>query len=263
MRTGNSILDKIVARKRGEIRRDPRYVRTLEKMIAERSTFRDFVRALKQPGTRIIAEVKKASPSEGPIREVDPVRQAKIYESAGAVAVSVLTEEGFFGGSLEDLGRVRSALNIPLLRKDFILEEIQILEAKAFGADAVLLIVRILEERKLATLVSLAEELKLTPLVEIFSREEAEVALGSGARVVGVNNRDLKSLRTDLSVSRDLAPVLKELGAELVVSESGIETREQVEELSRYGVDAFLVGTALMRSEDPARKLRELLGTGR
>ena len=263
MRTGANVLERIVAQKRREIRRDPRYLRLLERMIAEREIRADFKGALRKPGTRIIAEVKRASPSEGSIRDVDPVRQAKIYESAGAAAVSVLTDREFFGGSLEDLRRVRNALNVPLLRKDFILEEVQILEAKAFGADAVLLIVRILEEEKLRKLVSFAEELGLTPLVEVFCREEAELAVASGARVVGVNNRDLNTLRIDLSLTRELAPLLRELGAELVVSESGIETREQIEELSRYGVDAFLVGTALMKSEDPERKLRELLGIER
>ncbi len=254
------VLERILAQKRREIRKDPAYVKTLERTIARRSVYADFRKALSEPGTRIIAEVKRASPSEGHIRDVDPVHQARIYESAGAAAISVLTDREFFKGSLEDLARVRSSVGIPVLRKDFVIDEIQILEAKAYGADAVLLIVRILEGKRLAQLVSFAEDLGLSPLVEIFSTDEAPRAVDAGARIVGVNNRDLDTLRVDISVSRDLAPLLKDLGAELVVSESGIESRAQIEELTACGVDAFLVGTALMKSADPHRKLRELLG---
>jgi len=253
-------LNRITDQKRRELRKDRDYIRLLERMLSERSRGSDFEKALRKPGTRIIAEVKKASPSEGVIREVDPIVQAKVYEQAGAAAISVLTDRTFFRGSLDDLRGVRSAVGIPLLRKDFLIDEVQILEAAAFGADSVLLIVRILDERKLAELVSLAEELGLPPLVEVFSAEEAEKALKAGARIVGINNRDLNTFRINTSLTKRLAPLVKEMGAELVVAESGIESREQIEELSDCGVDAFLVGTALMRSEDPGRKLRELLG---
>ena len=176
------------------------------------------------------------------------------------MAVSVLTDREFFRGSLEDLKAVREAVELPLLRKDFILDEVQILEARAYGADTVLLIVRILDFRRLRDLINFSLELGMPPLVEIFSLEEAKIALEAGAQIIGINNRDLDTLRTDINLTRELAPKIKELGAEFVIAESGIETREQIEELMNCGVDAFLIGTSLMRSEDPYRKLKELLG---
>ncbi len=257
-----SFLEKVLEVKRREIKRDLEYVKKLEEMIKGRDRFYDFPSSLRDCRTKIIAEVKKASPSLGQIREVDPAEQAKLYELAGATAISVLTDREFFNGSLEDLKRVREVVSLPVLRKDFIIDRIQVLEAKAYGADTLLLIVRILSPKKLKELISFSRELGLEPLVEVFSLEEAEIALDTGVQILGINNRDLDTLKTDINLTRELAPKIKELGAKFVVAESGIETREQIEELMGYGVDAFLIGTSLMKSEDPYQKLRELLGFG-
>jgi len=253
-------LEKVLAVKKKEIRKDPKYISELERQISERKKHFDFLKSLRSCRTKIIAEVKKASPSAGRIREVDPAEQAKLYEKAGATAISVLTDREFFNGSLEDLKKVREAVDLPLLRKDFVIDEVQVLEAKAYGADTVLLIVRILSPEELKRLIKFSEDLGLPPLVEVFSLEEAKIALDAGAKVIGINSRDLDTLKVDLNLIKELAPKVKELGANFVIAESGIETREQVEELLGCGVDAFLVGTALMKSEDPYSKLKELLG---
>ncbi len=255
-------LERVLEEKRREINRSRDYVARLERMIEERERDADFVKALTSCRTKIIAEVKKASPSAGTIRDVSPSEQARLYEEGGAVAVSVLTDRKFFRGSLEDLREVSRAVSVPVLRKDFILDEVQVLEAKAYGADTLLLIVRMLDNGRLRSLLSMSRELGMEPLVEVFSLEEAERALEAGAQIVGINNRDLDTLRVDVSLTVELAPKIKELGARFVIAESGIETRRQVEELMGVGVDAFLVGTSLMRSPDPLEKLRELLGFG-
>ncbi len=253
-------LEKILKEKSRSLRKDPGYVRTLEEKIEGARPPRDFLSITGKPQPRIIAEVKRASPSAGKIREVDPVEQAKIYERCGAVAVSVLTEEVFFEGSLRDLERVSLSVSLPVLRKDFIIDEVHILEARASGADSVLLIVRILEDKKLKDLIALSEELGMKPLVEVFSYEEALRAVEAGAEVIGINSRDLETLEVDTGRVLHLAPKLKDLGVPFVVGESGVESREQVEEFISAGVDAVLVGTALMRSEDPCGKLTELRG---
>ena len=227
---------------------------------SEREKFYSFEGALRSCRTRIIAEVKKASPSAGLIKEVSPREQAQLYQEGGAVAISVLTEDRFFRGSLEDLKKVREGVCLPILRKDFIFDPIQILEAKAFGADAILLIVRILDYKQLEDLLNYSRELGLDALVEVFDLREAERALKAGANILGINNRDLQTLKVDLQVSRRLAPELKQMGAKFVVVESGIESREQILEFESRGVDAFLIGTSLMRSSDPIRKLKELMG---
>ncbi|MDQ7083140.1 MAG: indole-3-glycerol phosphate synthase TrpC [Aquificota bacterium] len=219
-------LEKVLDVKKRELRRDRDYLSFLERLIERRDKYYSFTDALRSCRTKIIAEVKKASPSMGRIREVSPAKQAKLYESAGAVAVSVLTDREFFGGSLEDLAEVRDTVNIPILRKDFIVGEVQVLEAKAYGADALLLIVRMLTPDRLKALIGFSEELGLVPLVEVFSLEEAKLALDSGARVVGINNRDLDTLEMKLELSKELAPKIKDLGAEFVIAESGIESRE-------------------------------------
>ena len=161
---------------------------------------------------------------------------------------------------MEDLWEVRQSCPLPLLRKDFIFDPLQVLEAKAFGADAVLLIVRALEQRVLEELINYTSELGMSALVEVFDLREAERALKAGAHIIGINNRDLETLKIDLNLSRTLVPKLKELGAKFVVVESGIETREQVLEFENLGADAFLIGTSLMKSQDPVKKLRELQG---
>ncbi len=254
------ILEKIVENKRKEIVRDCAYRSLLRDMILERKKYINFEKSLVSCRTRVIAEVKRASPSTGDIKNVSSVEQAKLYQSAGAVAISVLTDKEFFKGSLEDLIQVRKAVDLPLLRKDFIIDPIQLEEAKAFGADIVLLIVRILEESLLKDLIDYAKELGLSSLVEVFDIKEAEKAIKAGANIIGINNRDLDTFQVDINKSKTLGPKIKQMGARFVIAESGIESREQILELENSGIDAFLIGTSLMRSEDPVRKLRELLG---
>jgi indole-3-glycerol phosphate synthase len=253
-------LERVLEVKREEVKKAREREGYYEERLGELDPPLSFKKALSDCRTKIIAEVKKRSPSKGELKEVDPLEQARIYEKAGAAAVSVLTDRTFFGGSLEDLERVAKGVSLPVLRKDFIIDRIQILEARIAGASSVLLIVRILKPEELADLISYAHELSLTPLVEVFSLDEADLALGAGAEVIGINNRDLETLELDVSLSYELAPRIKEMGAPFVVAESGIEKREQILELMNRGVDAFLIGTALMRSGDPGSFLKELMG---
>ncbi|RUM32261.1 MAG: indole-3-glycerol phosphate synthase TrpC [Aquifex sp.] len=253
-------LEEIRILKEREVNRSPEYIKKLEKMIEERKEFYDLENALTSCRTKIIAEVKKASPSEGNIKEVNPKEQAKLYERAGAIAISVLTDSNYFKGSLEDLKKVRNAVKLPVLRKDFTVDKLQILEAKAFGADIVLLIVRMLSEKELKELINFSKELGISPLVEIFTLEEAQRAVGQGAEIIGINNRDLQTFKIDLNRTRELAPKIKDMGAKFVISESGISKREEILDLMNYQVDAFLVGTSLMKSENPYKKLKELMG---
>ncbi|MFN3870234.1 MAG: indole-3-glycerol phosphate synthase TrpC [Aquificaceae bacterium] len=250
----------MIQEKRREINSSKEYVKELQERVEGRKECYSFEKALTSCRTRIIAEVKRASPSEGLIKEVSAVEQAKVYERAGAIAISVLTEKNFFKGSLEDLYEVRRAVSLPLLRKDFIIHPIQVLEAKAFGADIVLLIVRVLEDSLLKDLLEYSKELGLSHIAEVFSLEEARRALKAGAHIIGINNRDLDTLKIDLNLSERLAPKIKEMGARFVIAESGIYNREQVLRLENLGVDAFLVGTSLMKSQDPYKKLKELMG---
>ncbi|MCS6875919.1 MAG: indole-3-glycerol phosphate synthase TrpC [Aquificaceae bacterium] len=254
------ILHEIVENKRRELITTADYVMELERRSLEREGIFPFEKMLSSCKTRIIAEVKKASPSEGHIKDVLPLEQARLYQEAGAVAISVLTDTKFFGGSLQDLSDVRKGVNLPLLRKDFIIHPVQLLEAKAYGADVVLLIVRILEDSLLRELLEYAEVLGLYHLVEVFNLKEAERALKAGARIIGINNRDLDTLKVDVSLSERLAPSIKDMGAKFVIAESGIENREQILRLENSGVDAFLIGTSLMKSSDPVKKLKELVG---
>ena len=253
-------LEKVLRVKREEVKRSRERLEEIERAIPGLPEPPSFEEALTDCRTKIIAEVKKRSPSKGEIKDVDPLTQARIYERAGAVAISVLTDETFFGGSLGDLERVAEGVEVPVLRKDFVIDRVQVAEARAKGASAVLLIVRILRPEELADLISYAEDLGIVPLVEVFSLEEADLALGAGARVIGINNRDLDSLELDLSLSYELAPRIKEMGAKFVIAESGIDKRSQIEELMGRGVDAFLIGTSLMQREDPGSFLKELMG---
>jgi indole-3-glycerol phosphate synthase len=214
--------------------------------------------ALVQPGMRVIAEFKRRSPSAGTLRErADLESVVRAYERGGASALSVLTEGPHFGGSLEDLRVAREASELPILRKDFILEAYQLYEARACGADAVLLIVAALEERELAALHERARELALEALVEVHDARELQTALDIGAELVGINNRDLRDFSVDVErTSRLVREVPDGVG---VVSESGIATAEQLRALAAQGVDAVLVGEALMRAPEPEAALRELL----
>ncbi|MCA1830125.1 MAG: indole-3-glycerol phosphate synthase TrpC [Actinobacteria bacterium] len=220
---------------------------------------RDFAAALAAPGMSLIAEVKRSSPSAGAINAAaDPVAQARAYEAGGARAISVLTEPDHFGGSLDDLRAVRRVAGVPVLRKDFIVEPLQVWEARAAGADAVLLIVAALEQTGLVALYDLAESLGMAALVEVHDVTEMWRAREAGARIVGINTRNLATLEVDPDTVKQLRPLAPD-GA-LVVGESGVKTREDVSSLEQIGCDAVLVGEALMRAADPAAKIRDLLG---
>jgi len=220
---------------------------------------RGFLRALKEKrGRRIVAEVKQSSPSRGMIREVfEPQGIAKDYESHGAVAISVLTQQRFFGGDLEHLDMVHRVTGLPLLMKDFVIDPFQIYEARSHGSDAVLLIVAMVEDRVLHELFFTARELGLDVLVEVHSEEDLSRALKLEPDVVGINNRDLRDLRVDLSTTERILPhVPSEV---LVISESGFQNREDLLRLEEKGVHAFLIGEWLMAGENPGERLSGLL----
>ena len=207
----------------------------------------------------VIAEVKKASPSAGLIRkDFDPVAIARGYAEAGAAAVSVLTDEKFFQGNIEYLSAIRGHVSLPLLRKDFIIDAYQVYEARAHGADAVLLISEVLEPRELRSLLELVHKLDMQALVESHDRMHLEAALAADARLIGINNRNLKSFRVDLMSTERLASLVPE--NRVLVSESGITSGEDVRRLAACGVKAVLVGETLMQAEDVGRKMRELMG---
>jgi indole-3-glycerol phosphate synthase len=208
---------------------------------------------------RLIAEVKKASPSQGAIREdFDPVDIAKIYAKSGASCISVLTEKKYFQGKLEYLDQIRKAVGLPLLRKDFIIDEYQIYEARAAGADAVLLIAACLERQQIQDFLGIAGQAGLDALVEAHTYKELDRALLAGASLVGINNRDLSTFNVSLQTSLDLVKDIPD--DRTVVSESGIKTREDVLTLQKAGVDAILVGESLIREKDIGKKVKELLG---
>lgn len=232
---------------------------------SERAASRDgefdypFEKALRSPGMSFICEVKHASPSKGVIAaEYDPVAIARDYEAAGASAISCLTEPRWFLGANEHLSSVAKAVNIPVLRKDFVVDEYMVCEARLLGASAVLLICGILDDEKLASCVSLAHELGISALVEAYEPEEVPRAIAAGARVVGVNNRDLRTFQVDFGRSIDLRETV---GPDRVfVSESGVRTRDDVARLEQAGVDAVLIGETLMRAPDKHAALAELRG---
>jgi indole-3-glycerol phosphate synthase len=264
-----NILDIIVEQKRREVaklRRTRVSVRSLKNALTKRGDHRGFNYALRHPHrgpVALIAEVKKASPSAGLIRpDFDPVSIAQQYEAAGASCLSVLTDEPFFQGSLEHLKQIRAAVKLPLLRKDFIIDERQILEAVKWGADAILLIVAILSESDLKRFHELATEAGLAVLVEVHDAEELERALAVDVRLLGVNNRDLKTFHVDLGTTETLARkffAARNREDALLVAESGIHTRADVQRVRDAGAGAILVGESLMRG-DIASKAAELLG---
>jgi indole-3-glycerol phosphate synthase len=223
-----------------------------------RHDFRSFSSALSTKDVRIIAEMKNASPSAGLLRkEYNCGEIAKGYESAGAIALSVLTEEDHFQGALSHLTEARSASCLPVLRKDFILGEYQVYEAAAAGADALLLIVAVLPEKDLPALIALAEQLHIAALVEVHEAEEVEQAVAAGAGIIGVNNRDLKTMQVDLSTSFRLREKIP--SQVKTISESGIRSAADVKALMNAGFDAVLVGESFMRSEQPGEALRIML----
>jgi indole-3-glycerol phosphate synthase len=257
------ILDEIMASKKAELEgvKERLSLKTLQEKLTGLPPVRDFVSALKADGPSVIAEVKKASPSKGVIREdFDPVEIALAYEANGAAVISVLTEEKYFMGSLDFLSAIRERVSLPLLRKDFIFDYYQLVEARVHGADAVLLIAAVLDEDTLKSLLQGVKELGLFTLVEVHDEAELNRAVKSGAEVIGINNRNLKTFLTDIETTKRLVPLVPD--GRIVVSESGINTRADIDSLMEVGVDAFLIGEALMREPNPGLKLKDLLSAG-
>lgn len=258
-------LEKILAVKREEIKIDQQRepLKNLEEKIMNLPSTRSLSQALqKERKISLIAEVKKASPSKGVIRaDFQPVQIAQIYESSGANALSVLTDQEFFQGSLTYLEEIKKVVGLPLLRKDFILDEYQVYQARAYGADAILLIAAALEKSRLEELLALASQLQLECLVEVHDQQELELVLETRTQIIGINNRNLHTFQTDLQTTRELVNLIPQ--EKIVVSESGINSREEVESLAKAGVKAVLVGESLMRSLDIASKVQELMGDAR
>jgi indole-3-glycerol phosphate synthase len=259
-KAGMTFLDDIVSHVREKTARRKREVPA--SALRERPLFaelrRGFAAKLAGKGRSIIAEIKRASPSKGLIRrDFDPVSLARQFGANGACALSVLTESHFFQGSLESLEQIRRAVAVPLLRKDFILDGYQIIEARSFGADALLLIAALLDSPLLGDLRREAEAAGLDVLVEVHTEAELDLALEAGCRLIGINNRDLRTFEVDLETTERLLPGVP--AGIPVVCESGIEGSEQIERLEGLGVHRFLLGETLMRARDPGSKLRELL----
>ena len=256
-----SVLERILERKRDEVaklRRDRPESRLVGEARAGPAP-RGFARAVREgQRPRVIAEFKRASPSRGVISAAaDPEEIALAYAGAGAAALSVLTDTDFFHGCLDDLVAARAACALPVLRKDFTIEPLQVLEARAAGADAVLLIAAALDDTRLRELLAATTEHGMDALVEVHSRAELDRSMKAGAELVGVNNRDLHTFETDVAVTRSLAP---HAAGRTVVSESGLDSAAVLRELQSAGVHGFLIGEALMRSPDPGAALRELRG---
>jgi indole-3-glycerol phosphate synthase len=257
VRTVPDILARIVEHKRAELARDAARRPELERRAATRKDFRDFRAALTASPPAVIAEIKKASPSKGVFAETfDPAAIARTYASGGAAALSVLTDCQFFQGSLADLETGRAAVTVPVLRKDFTLDEFHVIEAAAHGADAILLIAALLEETDMRRLRELTAQHKMAALVEVHDTSELDAALGSGAEIVGVNNRNLHTFEVTLETSLQLAAKIP--SNVVKVSESGIHSHADIMRLADAGFHAFLVGEHLMKAGDPAAALREL-----
>ena len=257
-----TILDEIYKHKLSEVAEDKKRVslETLKEQCKKKQKARSFGAALKfSTNIRIIAEIKKASPSLGIIREdFNPVEIARIYEASGAAAISVLTDEKFFQGCLSYLTDVKKSVNLPILRKDFIVDAYQIYEARSAGADAILLIAALLSKDEIQRYLELAGELDMDCLVEVHSETELKQVLQTNAHIIGINNRDLATFKTDMETTLQLRPMIP--AGKIVVSESGIKTRADVEKLMKEGIDAILVGETLMKSNNISTKLHELLG---
>jgi indole-3-glycerol phosphate synthase len=255
-----NILDKIVSEKRREVERLRAQAATIKEFCADREEYRTFAGGLRNArGVALIAEVKKASPSAGVIcKNFEPVRIAKEYKNAGATALSILTDEKFFQGRIEYLQQIRAVVKLPALRKDFIIDELQVYESVARGADAILLIVAILDDAQLAAFHQLATQLRVSVLVEVHDETELDRALKVGVEIIGINNRDLQTFQVDLATTERLAAKIPK--DKLIVAESGIHVRSDVQRVMAAGARAILVGESLMKSDDIAVKARELLG---
>ena len=264
MKKTGTVLDRILEKKQGEIQRlkAENDIDGLKRKAEQAPKAKDFIAALRDcPHTAVIAEIKKASPSLGPIRpDLDVAALAKDYRDGGASAISVLTDEPFFGGCIDDLKTASQAAGIPVLRKDFIVEPIQIYQARAAGADAVLLIVAALETEQLKDLYQTVLDLGMTPLVEVHNRDELDIALSLNPRLLGINNRDLKTLSVSLDTCLNLRPMVP--ADTLVVGESGVKTVDDMDRLIAGGMNAFLIGTSLMKADDPKTALRNLCRAG-
>jgi indole-3-glycerol phosphate synthase len=258
--TGANILDEIIAarRRRLTMARQRMPLIMLKKAMEVERVARDFAAAISGPGIHVIAEMKQASPSRGVVRkDYRPRELAQGYEAGGAAALSVLTEEDYFHGSLTDLIDARDAVSLPVLRKDFIVDSYQIYESAAAGADAVLLIVAALADQGLREMIELAQGLRVAALVEVHTEEELDHAVGAGARIIGVNNRNLKTLDVDLETSFRLRSKIP--AACVAVSESGIQKPEDLRRLAQAGFSAVLIGESLLVADDPGRELAQLL----
>ena len=256
------ILDSIIEHKQKELQIEQEQIplAKLKSKLADLPSTKDFKKAISQPDSiSLIAEVKKKSPSKGIIREdFDPVSIAKIYAENGATAISVLTDVKFFDGKLEYLTAIREEVDVPLLRKDFTIDPYHIYQARVTGADAVLLIVAVLSSEQLCEFVEIASSLSMASLVEVHTESELDIALNIGAEIIGINNRDLRTFNTDLATTYKLRESIP--SNKVVVSESGIYTRADVESLHEAGIDAILVGESLMRSQDIGEKVHKLIG---
>lgn len=260
----NDFLSTILDAKKKEVRRSAAAVplKEIQARADARNDLRSFSGALAVDGIRIIAEIKRASPSKGALHpDLDPAVLARAYQAGGAAALSVLTDAPFFKGGPEDLQAARAACRLPVLRKDFILEPYQVVESKAMGADAVLLIVRILSKERLATLLDLCRRLCLDALVEIHSQEDLAAATRAGARIIGINNRDLRTFETDIGRAVALASQFKP--NQIPVAASGIARREDVQRNLAAGIRCFLIGESLVKDDDPEARLRVLIGEDR
>ena len=259
-----SVLSEILATKRTEVacRKEKISSHLMQEWLMNAPPVRDFRQTLIQAqGVGLIAEVKKASPSRGVIREnFDAVEIAATYAENGATCLSVLTDEPYFQGKLDYLRAIRQTVNTPLLRKDFIIDPFQIIESRSAGADALLLIVAALTPADLRELLQLTRNYGMAALVEVHDREEMQEALDAGADLIGINNRDLHTFRTTLKTTLELMAELPAEASPLIVSESGIHTRDDILTLQNAGVGAVLIGEALMREADIGAKMRELLG---
>lgn len=259
------MLSKIIRTKKEEVE----YLKTkiplpeLKSKIRDMEETRGFLKSLKQGDdkshtTKIIAEIKKASPSRGIIREdFDPLKIAEIYQENGASAISVLTDKPFFQGDIEYLSKVKAVVTLPLLRKDFIISEYQVFESRAHGADAFLLIAAILEKNQMGDYMSIGMEMGMSTLIEAHTKEDIEKALSTGTNLIGINNRDLDTFKVDIKTTEKLMQYIPD--SITVVSESGIEKRDDIVYLQGIGADAFLIGEALMRERDIGKKLKEFL----
>ncbi len=259
-----TVLDKIFAHKKEELgstkRKAP--LSEIKSRIGEQQALKDVGQALVTgASTKIIAEIKRKTPFKGELRPgCDGLEIARTYANNGAAAISVLTESNYFGGSIEFLEQVRAEVETPLLRKDFIFDEYQVHEARAFGADFFLLIATWLDKNHLRDLLELGKELGMPALVETHCENDLEKAFGAGSHLIGINNRDLKTGKTDLGISHRLLKMATAVPETLLVCESGIHTSQEIQELQKLGAHAFLIGESLMKSDNISEKLSELVG---